>query len=240
MGMLGKGLGKDLVSAGVLYIAVETTGEQYPYFVARIEAIRIFIENAMSKKMIIYQIDVKAAFLDGELKEEVYVCQIEGFIVPIHPTHVYRQKKALYGLKQALRMWYNTLLRFLLDNKFSKDNVANENVPAPAPTRFDDQILLFVAWLDEDWFILDANLLREALKITPINQAHQFESPPSGNAIMDYVNELGYTEEHHFVSRMPVNNLYQPWGVILSKINQCLTGKTSGYDRPRYPVLQML
>nr|GFA96232.1 hypothetical protein [Tanacetum cinerariifolium] len=114
-------------------------------------------------------------------------------------------------------------------------NVANENVPAPAPIRFDDQILLFVAWLDEDWFILDANLLREALKITPIDQAHQFESPPSGNAIMDYVNELGYTEEHHFVSRMPVNNLYQPWGVILSKINQCLTGKTSGYDRPRYP-----
>nr|GEZ92905.1 retrovirus-related Pol polyprotein from transposon TNT 1-94 [Tanacetum cinerariifolium] len=88
--------------------------------VARIEAIRIFIANAASKNMTIYQMDVKTAFLNGELKEEVYVCQPEGFVDPDHPTHVYRLKKALYGLKQALRAWYDTLLRFLLDNKFSK------------------------------------------------------------------------------------------------------------------------
>ncbi|GJV49556.1 reverse transcriptase domain-containing protein [Tanacetum coccineum] len=71
--------------------------------------------------------------------------------------------------------------------------------------------------------------------ITPIDQAHQFVSPPSGDAIMDFVNELGYTEEIHFVSRIAVNNLYQPWRAILSMINQCITGKTSGFDRPRYP-----
>nr|GEU48953.1 hypothetical protein [Tanacetum cinerariifolium] len=88
--------------------------------VARIEAIRIFIANAASKNMIIYQMDVKTAFLNGELKEEVYVSQLEGFIDPDHPTHVYHLKKALYGLKQAPRAWYNTLSRFLLDNKFSK------------------------------------------------------------------------------------------------------------------------
>ncbi|GKA00933.1 hypothetical protein Tco_0673598 [Tanacetum coccineum] len=76
--------------------------------------------------------------------------------------------------------------------------------------------------LDGDWFILDANLLREALEITPIDQAHQFESPPLGNAIMDFVNKLGYPEELHFVSRMAVNHLYQPWRAILSLINQCL------------------
>ncbi|GJZ72941.1 copia protein [Tanacetum coccineum] len=61
--------------------------------------------------------------------------------------------------------------------------------------------------LDENRFILDANLLREALEITPIDQAHQFVSPPIGDAIMDFVNELGYTEEIHFVSRIAVNNL---------------------------------
>ncbi|GJV20882.1 putative ribonuclease H-like domain-containing protein [Tanacetum coccineum] len=94
--------------------------------------------------------------------------------------------------------------------------------------------------LDEDWFTLDANLLREALEITPIDQAHPFVSPPSGDAIMDFVNELGYPEVIHFVSSMAVNHLYQPWRAILSMINQCLTGKTSGHDRPRYPVLQML
>nr|GEX09604.1 integrase, catalytic region, zinc finger, CCHC-type, peptidase aspartic, catalytic [Tanacetum cinerariifolium] len=74
--------------------------------VARIEAIRIFIANAGSKNMTIYQMDVKTAFLNGDLKEEVYVSQPEGFVHPDHPTHVYRLKKALYGLKQTPRVWY--------------------------------------------------------------------------------------------------------------------------------------
>ncbi|GKF57379.1 retrovirus-related pol polyprotein from transposon TNT 1-94, partial [Tanacetum coccineum] len=88
--------------------------------VAQIEAIRIFIANAANKNMIIYQMDVKTAFLNGELKEEVYVIQPEGFVDPDHPKYVYHLKKALYDLNQALRGWYNTLSRFLLDNKFSK------------------------------------------------------------------------------------------------------------------------
>ncbi|GKF29940.1 retrovirus-related pol polyprotein from transposon TNT 1-94 [Tanacetum coccineum] len=64
--------------------------------------------------------DVKTAFLNGELKEEVYVRKPEGFVDPDHPTHFYRLNKAMYGLKQAPRAWYDTLSRFLLDNKFSK------------------------------------------------------------------------------------------------------------------------
>nr|GEW03096.1 retrovirus-related Pol polyprotein from transposon TNT 1-94 [Tanacetum cinerariifolium] len=88
--------------------------------VTQIEAIRIFIANAASKNMIIYQVDVKTGSLNDELNEEVYVTQPEGFIDPDHPTHVYRLKKAFYGLKQAPRVWYNTLSRFHIDNKFSK------------------------------------------------------------------------------------------------------------------------
>nr|GEV31937.1 hypothetical protein [Tanacetum cinerariifolium] len=75
--------------------------------VARIKAIRIFIANAASKNMTIYQMDVKTAFLNGELKEEVYVSQLEGFVDPDHPTHVYRLKKVVYRLKQAPRAWYH-------------------------------------------------------------------------------------------------------------------------------------
>ncbi|GJS82132.1 copia protein [Tanacetum coccineum] len=71
--------------------------------VARIEAIRIFIANAATKNMIIYQMDVKTAFLNGDLQEEVFVSQPEGFEDQDNPTHVYRLKKALYGLKHAPR-----------------------------------------------------------------------------------------------------------------------------------------
>ncbi|GJW21622.1 retrovirus-related pol polyprotein from transposon TNT 1-94 [Tanacetum coccineum] len=83
--------------------------------VARLEAIRIFLANAASKNMTVYQMDVKTAFLNGELKEEVYVSQPEGFVDPDHPHH-----KALYGLKQAPRAWYDTLSKFLLAQGFSK------------------------------------------------------------------------------------------------------------------------
>nr|GEV50652.1 retrovirus-related Pol polyprotein from transposon TNT 1-94 [Tanacetum cinerariifolium] len=88
--------------------------------VAWIEAIMIFIANAANKNIIIYQMDVKTAFLNGELKDEVYISQPEGFIDLNHPTHIYHLKKDLYDLKQDPRAWYNTLSRFLLDNKFSK------------------------------------------------------------------------------------------------------------------------
>ncbi|GKB16921.1 retrovirus-related pol polyprotein from transposon TNT 1-94 [Tanacetum coccineum] len=87
--------------------------------VTRIEVIRIFITNSASKNMTIYQMDVKTTFLNDELKE-VYVSQPEGFVDLDHTTHIYRLKKALYGLKQAPLVLYDTLSKFLLDNKFSK------------------------------------------------------------------------------------------------------------------------
>nr|GFA12730.1 Gag-Pol polyprotein [Tanacetum cinerariifolium] len=71
--------------------------------VARMEAIRIFLAYAAHKSFLVFQMDVKTAFLHGSLKEDVYVCQPEGFIHADHPSHVYKLKKALYGLKQAPR-----------------------------------------------------------------------------------------------------------------------------------------
>ncbi|GJZ92683.1 retrovirus-related pol polyprotein from transposon TNT 1-94 [Tanacetum coccineum] len=91
--------------------------------VSRIEAIRIFVANAAHKNMTIYQMDVKTAFLNGELKEEVYVSQPEGFVDQDNPSHVYKLKKALYGLKQAPRAWYDMLSSFLISQQFSKGAV---------------------------------------------------------------------------------------------------------------------
>nr|GEW31635.1 copia protein [Tanacetum cinerariifolium] len=89
--------------------------------VARIEAIRIFVANVAHKNMTIFQIDVKTAFLNCELKEEVFVSQPEGFVDQDNPSHVYKLKKALYGLKQAPRAWYDMLSSFPSRNISPKD-----------------------------------------------------------------------------------------------------------------------
>nr|GEY02932.1 retrovirus-related Pol polyprotein from transposon TNT 1-94 [Tanacetum cinerariifolium] len=88
--------------------------------VSRLEAVRIFVAYAAHKSFPIYQMDVKIAFLNGPLKEEVYVAQLEGFIDPDHPEKVYRPRKALYGLKQAPRAWYEELSKFLTSKGFTK------------------------------------------------------------------------------------------------------------------------
>nr|GEW00546.1 retrovirus-related Pol polyprotein from transposon TNT 1-94 [Tanacetum cinerariifolium] len=472
--------------------------------VARIEAIHIFIANVASKNMTIYQMDVKTAFLNGELKEEVYVSQLEGFVDPDHPTHVYRLKKALYGLKQVPRAWYDTLSRFLLDNNFSKgivdptlftrktgkhillvqiyvddiifastdpkacdmfsnemsskfqmyqakptkkhlealkrvfwylkgtinwglcypkdtamaltayahadhagcqdtrrstsgsaqflgdklvswsskkqkstaistteaeyiavtpgpstkhidirhhfireqvkrgvvelyfvttdyqlvdiftkalprlrfefilprlgmkNKIADVNAPsgqAPTmapPVRTDDQILPRIRWvpigksnccldmeksqgnpiykialdllkntnffraftasstissiyiqqfwdtiqydktvgcyrcqLDEQWFVLTKDTLREDLQITPVNNNQAFIPPPTADALINFVNELGYPKLVRNVSNVVTNDMFQPWKALITIINLCLTGKTSGFERPR-------
>nr|GEW68184.1 retrovirus-related Pol polyprotein from transposon TNT 1-94 [Tanacetum cinerariifolium] len=91
--------------------------------VARLEAIRIFLAFASHKNMVVYQMDVKTAFLNENLREEVYVSQSDGFVDLDNPNHVYKLKKALYGLKQAPRVWYDMLFSFLISQDFSKGSV---------------------------------------------------------------------------------------------------------------------
>ncbi|GJZ37456.1 retrotransposon protein, putative, ty1-copia subclass, partial [Tanacetum coccineum] len=73
--------------------------------VARLEAIRIFLVFAANMNMVVYEMDVKTAFLNGNLREEIYDSHLDGFMDPDNPNHVYKLKKALYGLKQASRAW---------------------------------------------------------------------------------------------------------------------------------------
>ncbi|GKA43768.1 retrovirus-related pol polyprotein from transposon TNT 1-94 [Tanacetum coccineum] len=88
--------------------------------VARLEAIRIFLAFAAHMNMIVYQMDVKMAFLNGIMREEVYVSQPDGVVDQDNPNHVYKLKKALFGLKQAPHVWYDLLSKFILSQEFSK------------------------------------------------------------------------------------------------------------------------
>ncbi|GJU95001.1 retrovirus-related pol polyprotein from transposon TNT 1-94 [Tanacetum coccineum] len=91
--------------------------------IARIEAIRLFLAYASFKDFVVYQMNVKSAFLYETIEEEVYVCQPPGFEDPEFPDRVYKVEKALYGLHQALRAWYETLSTYLLDNEFQKGKI---------------------------------------------------------------------------------------------------------------------
>ncbi|GJT07942.1 putative ribonuclease H-like domain-containing protein [Tanacetum coccineum] len=88
-----------------------------------IEAIRLFLSYDSFKDFVVYQMDVKSAFLYGKIEEEVYVCQPPGFEDPDFPDRVYKVEKALYGLHQAPRAWYETLSTYLLDNGFQRGKI---------------------------------------------------------------------------------------------------------------------
>nr|GEY58562.1 retrovirus-related Pol polyprotein from transposon TNT 1-94 [Tanacetum cinerariifolium] len=109
--------------------------------VACLEAVWIFIAYAAHKSFPIYQMDVKTAFLNGPLKEEVYVAQPDGFVDPDHPEKVYRLRKALYGLKQAPRVWYDELSAFLA----SKGTID----PTLFTIRYEEDILLVQIYVDD-------------------------------------------------------------------------------------------
>nr|GEU72732.1 retrovirus-related Pol polyprotein from transposon TNT 1-94 [Tanacetum cinerariifolium] len=113
--------------------------------VSKMEAIEIFLAYAAHKSFTVFQMDVKTAFLHGTLKEDVYVCQPEGFIDVDHPSHVYKLKKALYGLKQVPRAWYDELSLFLLQNHFFKGTID----PTLFIRRFDNDILVVQVYVDD-------------------------------------------------------------------------------------------
>ncbi|GJS37613.1 putative ribonuclease H-like domain-containing protein [Tanacetum coccineum] len=91
--------------------------------IAKIKAIRLFLAYASFMGFIMYQMDVKSAFLYGTIEEEVYVCQPPGFEDPRFPDKVYKVEKALYGLHQAPRAWYETLSTYLLENGFKRGTI---------------------------------------------------------------------------------------------------------------------
>ncbi|GJT67510.1 retrovirus-related pol polyprotein from transposon TNT 1-94 [Tanacetum coccineum] len=146
--------------------------------VACLEAVRMFIAYAAHKNITIFQMDVKTAFLNGPLKEEVYVSQPEGFIDPEFPDHVYRLKKALYGLKQAPRAWYDKLFSFLIEHGFFK-GIIN---PTMFTRRHGGDILLVQVYVDDiifgstnpDFLKRFANLMKNNFEMSMMGELKFF------------------------------------------------------------------
>ena len=111
-----------MVAQGYTQVEGLDFGETYAP-VARLEAIRILLAYVCPHNIKLYQMDVKSAFLNGYINEEVYVEQPPGFEDDKKPNHVYKLRKALYGLKQAPRAWYERLRDFLLSKGFKMGKV---------------------------------------------------------------------------------------------------------------------
>nr|GEW38526.1 integrase, catalytic region, zinc finger, CCHC-type, peptidase aspartic, catalytic [Tanacetum cinerariifolium] len=137
------------------------------------------------------------------------------------------------------------LPRLGMKNKIADVNAPSGQAPAMAPpfwdmVQYDKKAGSYRCQLDEQWFVLTKDTLREALQITPINNNQPFIAPLSSDALIIFVNELGYPKLVRNVSNVVTNDMFQPWRALITIINLCLTGKTSGFERPRAPVLQIL
>nr|GEU94238.1 hypothetical protein [Tanacetum cinerariifolium] len=148
--------------------------------VARLEAVWIFIAYAAHKSFPIYQMDVKTAFLNGPLKEEVYVAQPDGFVDPDHLEKVYRLRKALYGLKQALRVWYDELSKFLTSKGFTKGTTN----PTLFTIRYREDILLVQIYDKYTLEILHKHGMDKIQSIgTPMATKSKLDVDLSGNPV---------------------------------------------------------
>nr|GEX20037.1 retrovirus-related Pol polyprotein from transposon TNT 1-94 [Tanacetum cinerariifolium] len=138
-------------------------------------------------------------------------------------------------------------------NKMADVNAPSGQAPAMAPpapsstipsiyiqqfwdtVQYDRKVGSYRCQLDKQWLVLTKDTLREALQITPINNNQPFVAPSSSDALINLVNELGYPKLVRNVSNVVTNDMFQPWRALITIINLCLTGKTSGFERPRAP-----
>nr|GEV40671.1 retrovirus-related Pol polyprotein from transposon TNT 1-94 [Tanacetum cinerariifolium] len=182
--------------------------------IARLEAIQIFLAYPAHKNMVVYQMDVKTVFLNGNLREEVYVSQPDGFVDQDNPNHVYKLKKALYGLKQAPRAWYDMLSSFLISQDFSKGSVD----PTLFIRRNRNDLLLVQIYVDDIIFAastpelcdLFANLMCSKFKMSMMGKISfffglQISQTPRGIFINQFKYALESLKKYGFESCDPVD-----------------------------------
>ncbi|GJS13242.1 hypothetical protein Tco_0407714 [Tanacetum coccineum] len=161
--------------------------------------------------------------------------------VPIGKSNCY-----LDAEKSQSNPIYKIAVDILKHTDFFRAFTASSIIPAIYIQQFWDTICYdkidggYKCQLDEQWFNLTKDTLRDALQITPVNNNKAFSSPPTQDTLINFVNGLGYPKEVKHLSNVVTNDMFQPWRALTTIINLCLTGKTSGFERPRAPVLQIL
>ncbi|GJV93262.1 hypothetical protein Tco_1541075 [Tanacetum coccineum] len=161
--------------------------------------------------------------------------------VPIGKSNCY-----LDAEKSQSNPIYKIAVDILKHTNFFRAFTASSTIPAIYIQQFWDTICYdrtdggYKCQLDEQWFNLTKDTLRDALQITPVNNNKAFSSPPTQDTLINFVNSLGYPKEVKHLSNVVTNDMFQPWRALTTIINLCLTGKTSGFERPRAPVLQIL
>ncbi|GJS35685.1 hypothetical protein Tco_0534067 [Tanacetum coccineum] len=161
--------------------------------------------------------------------------------VPIGKSNCY-----LDAEKSQSNPIYKIAVDILKHTNFFRAFTASSTIPAIYIQQFWDTICYdrtdggYKCQLDEQWFNLTKDTLRDALQITPVNNNKAFSSPPTQDTLINFVNDLGYPKEVKHLSNVVTNDMFQPWRALTTIINLCLTGKTSGFERPRAPVLQIL
>jgi hypothetical protein len=133
-----------LVCKGYAQVEVQDFDETFS-LVEKLEAIRMFLAYSCHKNFKVYQMDVKSAFLNGDLEEEVYMEKPEGFSLIDNPNYICKLKKALYGLKQAPRAWYYRLDKFLQDKGFKK-GIVDRNLYIKSKG---DNLLVVLVYVDD-------------------------------------------------------------------------------------------
>nr|GEX27819.1 retrovirus-related Pol polyprotein from transposon TNT 1-94 [Tanacetum cinerariifolium] len=226
--------------------------------VTRLEAIRIFLVYAANKNMVVYQMDVKTAFLNGNLRKEVYVSQSDGFVNHDNPNHIYKLKNALYGLKQAPRAWSN--FRLLLDIS-SKESTLQLVYDVLRLTPFFKAFLVTAdvleIYMQEFWatatvhhhsirfkmdnkkHIVNLESFREMLHVCPRLPGQSFVEPPFKEEILTFLRFLRHSGATRKLTDVNINKLHQPWRSFVAIINKCLTKKISSYDSLRLSQTQI-
>ncbi|GJU08372.1 retrovirus-related pol polyprotein from transposon TNT 1-94 [Tanacetum coccineum] len=141
---------------------------------------------------------------------------------------------------------YKISVDILKHTNFFRAFIASSTIPSIYIQQFWDTVRYdkttgsYSCQLDEQWFDLTKDTLRDALQITPVDNNNAFSSPPTPDVLIKFVNDLGYPKVVKTLSDVVTNDMFQPWRALTTIINLCLTGKTSGFERPRAPVLQIL